>query len=262
MSGLSAALWCEALKARGSKVLWISFLFFAFVAVILALLMVVARHPSLAGDSVIVGQKAARLGDGDWSSLLAFLVQTILALGPLGFGIVTSWTFGREDVDHTLKDLLSLPTRRTTIVTAKFLVVAIWSAALALVLFFLALAVGWALGTPGWSPSVLRHALIEFAVGSFLTILLCSPVAFVASASKGYLLPIGLVLLVLILTQLLGMGMPAAMPYFPWAIPAVCSGAAAAALPPANIVSYLMLGLTCLIGFFATVWWWRYADHA
>lgn len=261
MSGLGAALWSEALKARRSKVLWITFLFFGFVAVVLALLMLVARHPDLAGGSVVVGEKASRLGKGDWPALLGFTVQTILALGPLGFGLVTSWVFGREDVDHTLKDLLALPTRRSTIVAAKFIVVVLWSAALAAFLFLLALAVGWAAGTPAWSPLLFRRTLVDFAAGALLTILLCSPVAFVASASKGYLLPIGLVLLVLILTQLLGIGVPAAMPYFPWAIPAVCSGAAAGALPPANAASYLILGITSLLGILATAAWWRRADH-
>jgi ABC-2 type transport system permease protein len=42
--------------------------------------------------------------------------------------------FGREYSDRTLKDLLALPTLRSAIVLAKFVVVASWSAALTVVI--------------------------------------------------------------------------------------------------------------------------------
>jgi ABC-2 type transport system permease protein len=261
MKSLSAALWSEGLKARRSKVFVVTVLFFAFVAIMLGLLMFVAKHPELAGRSATISAKASGLGNADWPSFLSLLVQTILALGPIGYGIVTSWVFGREYSDHVIKDLLALPTPRFTIVIAKFIIVVIWSILLSGTLFFLALVTGWAVHIPGWSSDLAQHSFITFSVSVLLTILLCSPVAFVASLSRGYLLPIGLVILLLIIIQLVGMGVPAAMLYFPWAIPALCSGVAGSSLPQPQFISYLVLGLTSILGFLGTVVWWNYTDQ-
>lgn len=261
MKGFSAALWSEGLKAWRSKVFATTFIFFAFVAIMLGLLMYVANHPALAGRSATIAEKSSRLGNGDWPSLLSFLIQAILALGQMGFGIVASWVFGREYADRVAKDILALPTSRFAIVVAKFVVVVIWNILLSVAFFAVAIVSGWALHLAGWSAELARQTLGTYTVSALLTILLCSPVAFFASASRGYLLPIGLVILFLIITQLVGMGLPGVMSYFPWAIPALCSGAAGSALPPPGLASYLVLGATAIAGFLGTTWWWRSADQ-
>lgn len=261
MNAFAAALWSETLKARRSKVLLATLLIFAFVALMFGLLMLVAEHPSLSGASTVIGTKASRLGKGDWPSYLALLNQAILALGPIGYGIVTSWVFGREFADHTAKDLLALPTRRTHIVLAKFVVIVAWTVVLSALLLGLALAAGWAVQLPSWSASLAWRSTVEFTAGALLTILLCSPIAFIASLSRGYLLPIGIAILLLIITQFVGMGLPGIMPYFPWAIPAICTGVAGSAAPPPQPASYLVLGLTSALGLFATIAWWASADQ-
>jgi ABC-2 type transport system permease protein len=261
MKGLSAALWSESLKVRRSKVFPVTVLFFAFIAVMMGLLMFVAKHPELVGRSAAIGAKASRLGSADWPNYLGLLVQTILALGPIGYGIVTSWVFGREYSDRVIKDLLALPVPRSSIVAAKFIVVIIWNILLTLTLFILAVVTGWIVNIPGWSSALAGHAFLTFTVSAMLTIVLCSPVAFIASSSRGYLLPIGFAILLLITTQLVGMGMPGVMPYFPWAVPALCSGVAGSALPQPGLVSYLILGLTGISGLFGTVAWWNSADQ-
>ncbi len=261
MNNLSPALWSEALKARRSKVFLVSILFFLFVGVMMGLLTFVARHPEIAGRSATMGAKASALGKADWPSFLDLLIQTILALGSLGYGIVTSWVFGREYSDRVIKDLLALPVPRSAIVAAKFIVVAAWSVILSLSLLAAALVTGWIVGLSGWTFALAQHAFLTYSLSALLTILLCTPVAFVASASRGYLLPIGFVILVLIITQLVGMALPGLMLYFPWAIPALCSGVAGSALPPPEPVSWIVLGLTSVLGYCATVSWWNHADQ-
>ncbi|HEY9167843.1 MAG TPA: ABC transporter permease [Candidatus Kryptonia bacterium] len=262
MSSVLAALWSEALKARRSKVFVVTVILFAFVGLMMGLLTFVVKHPEIAGRSTTISAKASALGNADWPSFLSLLIQTILALGSLGYGIVTSWIFGREYSDRTLKDLLALPVPRSGIVAAKFIVVVIWSVILSLVLFVAALITGLAVGLSGWSGALVQHAFITFSVSALLTILLCTPVAFIASASRGYLLPVGVVILLLVMTQLVGMAMPGAMAYFPWAIPAICSGVAGSALPPAGLVSWIVLGLTSVFGYWGTVAWWNLADQS
>ncbi len=227
----------------------------------MGLLMIVAKHPELAGRSATLSAKASFLKHGNWSGFITLILQAILALGPLGYGIVTSWMFGREYSDHTVKDLLALPVSRSAIVTAKFIVVAIWSVLLSAVFFIAALITAWIVNIPGWSLALLQHALAAFSISVLLTIVLSTPVAFIASLSKGYLLPIGHVILVLIMTQLVGMALPGIVIYFPWIVPALCSGMAGNALPQQQIASYIILSLTGVLGFVGTVAWWELADQ-
>jgi ABC-2 type transport system permease protein len=261
MKGLSTALWSENLKARKSKVFMATVLFFIFIAVMMGLLMFVVKHPELAGRSAAITTKTSRLGNAEWPNFLSLLIQSILALGPIGYGIVTSWVFGREYSDRVIKDILALPVSRTSIVTAKFIIIALWDILLTLILFLAAVATGLAVNIPGWSFPLVWHSFLIFSLSALLTICLCTPVAFIASISRGYLLPIGFIILILITTQLVGMGLPGVMPYFPWAIPALCSGVAGSALPKAGLISYVVLGLTSAAGFLGTVIWWNYADQ-
>ena len=80
-----------------------------------------------------------------------------------------------------------------------------------------------------------------------LTIVLCTPVAFFASVGRGYLPPIGFVILTLIIVNfvgLIGIG-----PYFPWSIPGIYSSAAVARGTESTqlgILSYIILFLTSI----------------
>lgn len=262
MKGLFAALWAEGLKVRRSKMFLGTILIFAFVAIMMGLLVFVVRHPEIAGRSAMVRAKSSVVGDADWPSFLNLLIQSVLALGPIGFGMVTAWVFGREYSDRVAKDLLALPVSRFTIVLAKFIITILWSIALAFTLLFAALVTGLAVHIPGWSAGVVLHAFSLFTRSAILTLLLCTPVAFIASASRGYLLAIAFAFITLILTNLVAVGVPNFTPYFPWAIPALCSGMAGGeALPHAGATSYVILVLTSILGFVGTAAWWRYADQ-
>jgi len=261
MKGLFTAFWAESLKSRRSKMLLATIIAFSFIAVMLGLLMFVSKHPEIAGRSATLSAKASAIGRADWPSYFGLLSQCILALGPIGFGIVTSWVFGREYSDRVVKDLLALPVSRFTIVLSKFIIIIIWNVLLSLTLFVFGLLTGLAVNISGWSGEIAYHAFIIFAGSSILTIPLCTPVAFIASCGRGYLLPIGFVILILIMTQLVGMGIPGIMPYFPWAIPALYSGLAGTAVPQPEAISYFILGLTSVLGLFGTAAWWRFADQ-
>ncbi len=240
----------------------VSVIFFVFVGVVIGMLAFVAKHPEIAGRSATLGAKASVLQKADWPHFLGLLVQTILALGPLGYGVATSWVFGREYSDKVVKDLLALPTKRATIIAAKFVVVAIWSVVLSLLFFISAVITGSLIGLGVWSVAVTWNWFLTFSAGALLTILLCTPIAFVASAGRGYLLAIGVVILLLIMTQLLGTALPGITPYFPWAVPAICSGVAGSALPAAGAASWIALGLTVVLGYLGTVAWWEHSDQA
>lgn len=171
-----------------------------------------------------------------------------------------SWIFGREYSDRTIKDLLALPTSRNIIVLSKFLLVFLWCLLLAILVFALGLIVGNAVDIPGWSPTIVMQGLSVFFICTILTILLSTPVALFASIGRGYLSPLGFVVLTLVLAQIIaatGYGQ-----FSPWAIPALASGIVGSKSSTLENVSVIIVLLTSACGLFGTILWWRYADQS
>lgn len=259
MKLLLAPLWAEGLKIRRSKMLPLSILAALFIPALLGVMVLLSKDPALAAKLGVMSAKASIVKDADWPSFLALLSQLIAGAGAIGFGFVTAWVFGREYSDRTVKDLLALPVPRWAIVLAKFAAAAAWCAVLATACLAAGLLAGWAVGLSGWAMDLAWHNVAVFAITALLTLLLCPVVAFLASAGRGYLPPLGFVILTVITAEfagVIGLG-----PYFPWAIPGLFSVADTAAGMQPLAVSYPILALTCLAGFAATLAWWQYADQ-
>jgi len=261
MKSLTATLWAEYLKIRRSKMLLITILIFIFIPFMMSLLFFVQKYPEIAGKLGMIGTKSnmLRLGKADWSNYFGLLTQGIAGIGLIGFGFVTSWVFGREYSDHTVKDILALPVSRSFIVISKFIIVVIWCVLLTFIFLVFGFIIGQLIGISGWTHEIVTQCAYKFTLVSFLTILLSTPVAFFASYGRGYLLPMGFVILTLIManfTGLVGLG-----PYFPWAIPGIFSAPAGTEGLILGIVSYIILLFTCILGLFGTLAWWRYADQ-
>ncbi|MCX5780997.1 MAG: ABC transporter permease, partial [Firmicutes bacterium] len=253
MQSFYAGCWAESLKIRRSKMLWITILAFMFIPAMMGALMYVIKNPDMAYKFGMIGTKAAmiRFGEADWSTYLGLLTQVVAGIGLLGFGFLASWIFGREYSDRTAKDLLALPVSRALIVLSKFLALFIWCVFLAFILFAAGLLVGGIIQLAGWSSQIFLNNAYTYFMTSLLTIFLCTPVAFFASYGRGYLPPLGFVILTLILAQfvgLVGLG-----PYFPWAIPLLYTGAAGAESAALGTISYLILFLTSCLGLVATI---------
>ena len=261
MNGFYATLSTELLKARRSKMLWISMLLFIFMGLMIGLLMLVSKHPEIAGKSVVINTKASLIGKADWPTYLNLLIQMVLTIGSIGSGIVAIWVFGREYTDRVVKDLLALPVARHIFVLSKFIVVVIWSILLLLLLLITALIAGLLVNLDGWSPAGMGNFFISYLVSAFLTVLLCSPVALIACLSRGYLLAVAFVVLTLIMSQFVYAAMPSIIIYFPWAIPALFSGVTGKDMPQPGLISYLVLILTSMAGLLGTAAFWRYADQ-
>jgi ABC-type transport system involved in multi-copper enzyme maturation permease subunit len=191
---------------------------------------------------------------------LSILVQAIAIGGFILFSLIASWIFGREYADHTISDLLALPTPRPAVVLAKFILLAFWSAILVLLITVVGLGVGLLLALPPVTAEIYGQGLELIAITTLLTILLIPPIAFFASAGRGYLPPMAAAILALILSQILaaaGWG-----DYFPWSIPAIYAGMAGPDYTVAGWTSFLIVFLTGLAGLLATVAWWQMADQA
>ncbi|MDA8216481.1 MAG: ABC transporter permease [Dehalococcoidales bacterium] len=260
MTGLKAALWVELLKARRSKAPWLTLLGFSLLPLAGGLFMIILKDPEWARNSGLISTKAQlAAGTADWPAFFDMLAQGTAIGGFILFGLIAIWTFGREYSDRTAKDMLALPVSREAIVMAKFVLDACWSLAAVVLIFGLALAVGFAVGLPGWSEGLAVSAAGALATIAGLAIVVISPFAWVASAGRGYLPPIGVMFLILALSQILailGWG-----DYFPWAVPALASGVAGPSEQAVGIASYLIVALTGILGVAGTLAWWRWADQ-
>lgn len=247
----------ELLKSRKSKVMWIISLAFTILPIMAGFFMFVLKDPVFAQKAGLLGAKAQLAGTADWPSYLNLLAQGIAIGGLFVFGFMFSWIFGREYTERTVKDLLALPFSRTYIPIAKFITAWIWSFFVSVWVIGLGVIIGHFIGLELWSTSVLEHGLYVLVITSILTILVSTPVALFACFGKGYLAPLGFVILTIIFAQIIsaaGYGS-----FFPWAVPALFSNIMADTQLEAT--SFLLLIFTGLIGIVSTLGFWRFADQ-
>jgi ABC-2 type transport system permease protein len=187
------------------------------------------------------------------------LAQGIAVGGILLFSLIESWVFGREFADGTLKDLLAVPVSRATLLLAKFIVVALWSLLLTVMISLVSLLLGTAIGLPQGTTELLLNGTATLAITACLVIIDVFSVAFFASVGRGYLLPMGIALLGLVLTNVIvyaGWGS-----YFPWSVPALYAGFTGSKGANLAPVSYLIVIITGLAGMVGTYLWWKCADQ-
>jgi ABC-2 type transport system permease protein len=255
MNNLTQAIWVETLKARRSKMPLITALGIALIPLAGGFFMVVIKDPDLARRVGLISAKAhIMMGAADWPTYLNFLTIALSAAGLLFFSFIVTWVFGREYSDRTVKDLLALPTSRSSIVCAKFIVIAIWTALLSILMMIVGFAVGMLLILPPIEMQVYLQSAITLLVTAFLTIILVTPVAYFASAGHGYLPPLAYALFTMALAQFVGIA--GWGEFFPWAIPAMFAQG-----QNLSMISYLIVILTSLTGLGATFAWWRLADQ-
>ena len=261
MKSFLVAINTELIKVFKSIMLWATVIFFSFIAIMMGFLMLVAKHPEIAGKSELLSFKASIISKPDWPTYFWLLMQMVLTVGSIGSAIVTIWVFGREYSDRVIKDLLALPISRFKIVFSKFIIVFLWSLLLLLLLYVLGTLAGLIINLDDWNSEIFLQKTLVYIISAILTILLFPVITLITCISRGYLLPVGFAILILIATQFVFLALPGITPYFPWAIPGLYSGVADPLSPKPEILSYIILGLTSIIGVAGTAAWWRYADH-
>lgn len=255
MNNLVQAIWVELFKARRSKVPLLTGLGFLLVPLAGGLFMVILKDPEFARQVGLISAKAQLMaGVADWPTYLDLLAQAVAIGGFILFSLIGSWVFGREFSDRTVKDLLALPTSRSAIVSAKFVVIALWSAALVLLISLVGLGIGLAVTLPQVPTQVILQGGVTLAITAGLTIASVTPIIFFASAGHGYLPPMGVAILAIFLAQVIaiaGWG-----EYFLWSIPALYSQG-----QDLELASYAIVILLSLAGIAATFIWWEVADQ-
>ena len=258
MNTFSDMLWIEMRKTLRSRMPFFTILGSLLMPLGISFLMFVSRNPEISRKLGLVSAKANLMADSatSWPAYLSLFGQMIAAGGFLFFCLIVSWVFGREFSDGTLKDLLAVPVPRSSILLAKFAVSAAWSVGLSLAIILLSLAMGAAIGLPQGSTEVIVQGCLRALLVAGMTILVVMPFALFAFIGRGYLLPVGVAILALIMSNVVaiaGWG-----EYFPWAIPGLYSQPQFTLSP----ASYWVVIFTGLAGIVATYLWWRFADQS
>jgi ABC-2 type transport system permease protein len=257
MHNLTEMIWIEMRKAIRSRMpLWTT-LASLFMPVGMGLLIFASKNPAISHKLGLVSAKADLVAYAatDWASYIGLTSLVIAAGGFFFFILVVSWVFGREFVDGTLKDLLAVPIQRSSIILAKFIVIAIWSFMLTLVILVFSLTVGAMINLPGFSKEVIIDGSIHLVATALLVMEVSTPFALIASIGRGYLLPLGAAVLMLMGTNI--MAVAGWGETFPWAVPGLFAQGKTI-LPP---ISFVIVLITGVLGIIATHFWWKYADQ-
>jgi ABC-2 type transport system permease protein len=259
MNQLLNVLLIEASKSKRTKVPLITLIAVLFISLAGALFMIILKNPEGAKNLGIISTKAQLLaGTASWIAYLNLFCQAIAIGGIIIYSFIASWVFGQEYIDKTITDLLVLPTSRTMIVLAKFILISLWSFLYSLLALFIGIVFGFLLKLPGYSSQLLWGGIYRYIIISLMAVLLSWAIAFVANISKSYFPAIGFAIFMIILAQIVGvLGWGE---YFPWSIPSIYSQITLNVhLSP---VSYFIVLITGLVGLWGTIGWWRFADHA
>jgi ABC-2 type transport system permease protein len=261
MSAFLAALWAEALKARRSKVSLLIIAAFLILPLVDGLFMYILKDPERARAMGLIGAKAQlTAGVADWPTFFQVLLMGAAVGGAVLFAFITAWVFGREFSDHTVKEILALPTPRGMIIAAKFSLTAAWILGLSLMIFFVGLGVGTLVEIPGWSIHLEWASFGSLLLIALLSFMLMPFVAFFASVGRGYLPPLGWAFLTLAAGQIaivLGWG-----DWFPWSVPGLLSSFTTTSDGSLQMHSLGMVLLVFAAGTAATFTWWLRADQA
>jgi len=229
-------IYCEALKVLRSSVFWIVVFAFATMPIMLGLVTYI--------NAV----------DAGWAPYLTDLLSTSTAILMIGFSFTACWVFGREYTDKTISELLVKPVSKLYVVLSKFIVIFLWDVLLAFFMFAVVFIMGIFIGLDDGTWLLMMNSFIAFMVASLLTMVVSTISALLANVSKGYLAPIGLTFLIVIISNVIAQAGLAA--YFPWTIPALFISNV-----PLGFASIAILAITGITGFVGTVAWWRFAEQ-
>lgn len=257
MNNIRNMIWIEWRKAVRSRIpLWTT-IGALFLPVVVGLMILVSKNPEISRKLGVISAKADLIGLAatEWPGFLILIAQMLATAGFFMFIVILSWMFGREFADGTAKDLLAVPVPRMTILLGKFLVYIGWAFIMALLILCGSLLMGTLVGLPGGGADVIREGLVLNLVTTLLVILSVIPFALLASVGRGYLLPLSMAIITMIVANVaiaLGWG-----DLFPWSIPGLFSQGTGMV----GTAGVWVVVITGLAGWFCTDVWWKRADQ-
>ncbi|MCM3342422.1 ABC transporter permease [Paenibacillus sp. MER TA 81-3] len=184
-------------------------------------------------------------------------LYVLLLIGTLLYGVITAYLFNREYVEDTLKNMLTIPVSKMSLIASKLVLLFIWILVLTLVAWGLTFILGWIGQYEGLNAAVLLQSLKQFLIGGSLLFLLSTPTIFVTFLFKNYVPTI-------IFTAVITMGNVALAnreykALYPWsAVHVIADNGFVPEYPP--LYSYAAIIATAIIGLIATIVYFKKAD--
>ena len=150
-----------------------------------------------------------------------------------------------------------MPTSKIKILNAKFIVYVFWAIGLGIANLLLGIIIGTALQLDGFIINVIFINIKIYFITMAMAVLLGTPIAFFSMFGKGYLVPLGVVVLTVVFSQViaaLGAG-----EYFPWAVPALYSGTGGDV--QLKQISYILVMVVSIVGYCITLLYWENTDN-
>lgn len=177
-------------------------------------------------------------------------LYTLLLIGTLLYGVITAYLFNREYAEDTLKNLLTIPVSRISLIVSKLLLLFLWIIALTFLAWTLTFLLGLIGPYEGLHAGVLTQSLRKFMIGGCLLFLLSTPTLFITLLFKNYVPTIIFTAIVTMINVALANREYKAL--FPWSAVHVIADQVYIPSYPLYY-SYLSIGLTFIAGLTASL---------
>ncbi|WP_268489233.1 ABC transporter permease [Bacillus paralicheniformis] len=181
----------------------------------------------------------------------------VLLIGVPLYGVITSYLFNREYAESTLKNLLTIPVSRISLIVSKLVLLLIWIMMLTLIAWVLTLLFGLIGQFEGLSSAVLIDGFQQFMIGGALLFFLVSPIIFVTLLFKNYVPTIIFTIIIsMVSIMVYGTEYSALLPWS--AVWVIASGTFFPEYPPEY--SFISVAATTILGLAATIVYFKKID--
>lgn len=236
-------LYAELLKLKRSKMFLLS-----MIGAAVAPIMVI-----IASSITVEGREPVPFAE----LFLQTNLYTTLLIGVPLYGVVTAYLFNREYAEDTLKNLLTIPVSRTAIVASKMLLLFMWIMLLTLIAWGLTLLLGLLGQFHGFSSSLLSESFLQFMMAGAFLFFLSTPVILITIVLKNYVPSIILTIVITLVNVMSYSSDDRGL--VPWTAAFDIANDTLFPTYPA-LYSYLLIAATSIIGFIATLVYFRKAD--
>lgn len=184
-------------------------------------------------------------------------LYTVLVIGVPLYGVITAYLFSREYLEDTLKNLLTIPVLRISFIMSKLIILLMWIVLLTFLTWGLILLLGVLGQFEGLSLLLIAKSFGNFMTGGILLFILSTPIVLVTVVMKNYVATIIFTIVITLINVMSGSSEHRGL--FPWAAAGDIANDTLPSTYPAEI-SYIAIFATSIIGFIATIIYFKKVD--